>query len=351
MSFLLAPARVELGKEFNIRLDMVNVAKNNATLVQIKDMIPVQFKIVSSKPLLYVNQGFVDLQKKQVSPFRNEEITLLVQATATGSFTLQPEIVFIDELGEIKTTRSKPITIFVEPASQNLSDGNPVRATRIPTGIPELDNVLLGGIPEGYAIVLTTPVSDERELILQRFLKVGAEKGETTLCVSTEPRDSNFLTEKHRGNFHLFLCNPRADLHSKQMSNIHNIRSIENLTEIDIALTKAFRCLNQSQIGARRACTEIVSDVLLHHHAIITRKWLSSFIPDLKTHGFTVLSVVNPEMHPTEEVQAILRLFDGEIKVMEKETEKGVEKILTIRRLYNQPYREKTIVLGKEKLA
>ena len=135
------------------------------------------------------------------------------------------------------------------------------------------------------------------------------------------------------------------------MPNIHNVRGIDNLTEIGIALTQAFQCLNQPQNAARRACIEIVSDVLLHHHAMITRKWLSSLIIDLKTHGFTVLAVVNPEMHSTEEVQAILGLFDGEIKVTEKETEAGVEKMLTVRRLYNQPYREKPIVLGKEKIA
>jgi hypothetical protein len=55
-------------------------------------------------------------------------------------------------------------------------------------------------------------------------------------------------------------------------------------------------------------------------------------------------------MHPPEEVQAILGLFEGEIRVSERETEKGVEKILRIRKLYNQRYLENELTLTREKL-
>jgi hypothetical protein len=55
-------------------------------------------------------------------------------------------------------------------------------------------------------------------------------------------------------------------------------------------------------------------------------------------------------MHPPEEVQAILGLFEGEIRVSERETEKGVEKILRVRKLYNQRYLENELTLTREKL-
>jgi hypothetical protein len=43
-------------------------------------------------------------------------------------------------------------------------------------------------------------------------------------------------------------------------------------------------------------------------------------------------------MHPPEETQAVLGLFDGEISICEKETQKGTAKFLKIKRLSNQKY-------------
>ena len=56
-------------------------------------------------------------------------------------------------------------------------------------------------------------------------------------------------------------------------------------------------------------------------------------------------------MHPKAEVQAILGLFEGEIRVSEKEGEKGLEKVLRIRKLYRQRYLENEMTLSREKLA
>jgi hypothetical protein len=66
---------------------------------------------------------------------------------------------------------------------------------------------------------------------------------------------------------------------------------------------------------------------------VTTRKWLGSLLPDLKSKGFTTLVVINPEMHPPEEVQLILGTFVGEIRIVKKEeTYKGLEKFLRIRK-------------------
>jgi hypothetical protein len=55
-------------------------------------------------------------------------------------------------------------------------------------------------------------------------------------------------------------------------------------------------------------------------------------------------------MHSPEEVQAILDLFEGEINIYAKETKKGSEKILKIKKMYNQKYLESELPLKKEKL-
>jgi hypothetical protein len=67
----------------------------------------------------------------------------------------------------------------------------------------------------------------------------------------------------------------------------------------------------------------------------------------LKSAGFTTLAVVDPRMHPSEELYAIIGLFEGEIDIHEKETEKGIEKFLKIKKMSNQEYLENELLLTK----
>jgi len=59
---------------------------------------------------------------------------------------------------------------------------------------------------------------------------------------------------------------------------------------------------------------------------------------------------MDTEMHPPQEAHAILDLFEGEINIYEKETEKGLEKFLKIKKMLNQKYLESETRLEKEKL-
>jgi serine/threonine protein kinase/tetratricopeptide (TPR) repeat protein len=214
-------------------------------------------------------------------------------------------------------------------------------SSRIPTGYEEVDTLLSGGIPENYAVILTSPSCDKRDLLIKKFLEAGAREGEVTFYVTIDPGEVRALVEEFPSNFHLFVCNPQADRIIETLPNVVKLKGVENLTDINIALTSAFRQLDASQSGPRRICIEIVSDVLLQHHAVQTRRWLTGLIPELKSNEFTILAVMNPHMHSSEEVQAILGLFDGEINIYEKETEKGLEKFLRTEKMHTQEYLER----------
>jgi len=221
---------------------------------------------------------------------------------------------------------------------------------RITTGYEDLDNLLFGGIPQSYAVMLTSPSCNERDLLIKKFLEAGAREGQVTFYVTIDPSQVKHLTEEYQSNFNLFVCNPEAGSIIKSLPNVSKLKGVENLTDIDIALASAFRRLSKSPKGIRRACIEIVSDVLLQHHAVSTRRWLTALIPKLKARGFTTLAVMDPEMHPPQEVRAVLGLFDGEINIYEKETEKGLEKFLKIKKMTNQKYSKSELSLQEEKL-
>jgi hypothetical protein len=135
---------------------------------------------------------------------------------------------------------------------------------------------------------------------------------------------------------------------TQSLPNVFKLHGVENLTEINIAITKALRTLKTSATTSKRICIEIVSDALLQHHAVTTRQWLSALQPTLKSKGFTIMAVIDPSMHPAEETQAVLSLFDGEISIYDKETPKGAARFLKIKKMTDQKYLKDEIPLTEE---
>jgi KaiC/GvpD/RAD55 family RecA-like ATPase len=213
----------------------------------------------------------------------------------------------------------------------------------VSTGHADLDKLLYGGIPPNYAVVLTSPSCDERDLLIRNFLETGAKNGEVTFHVTINASLAKALADKFVSNLQLFVCNPEADAIVKDLPNVFKMKGVENLTEISIALTSAIRKLDSSLGNPRRICIGLVSDVLLQHHAVETRRWLSALMTKLKSEDFTTLAVVDPKMHPPEELHAILGLFDGEINIYEK----GAEQFLKVKRMSNQKYLANETALTK----
>ncbi|MCK4634174.1 hypothetical protein KAT42_05010, partial [Candidatus Bathyarchaeota archaeon] len=141
--------------------------------------------------------------------------------------------------------------------------------------------------------------------------------------------------------FYLFICNPQADAITKNFLNVFKLSGVENLTDINIALSSVFRTLEVSIKEPRRICIEIISDVLLQHRAVQTRRWLNALIPELRSKGFTTLAVMNPGMHPPQEVRAILGLFEGEINIYKK----GLKNFLKIKKMRKRKYSKSELPL------
>ena len=216
---------------------------------------------------------------------------------------------------------------------------------RISTGFKDLDNLLLGGIPEKYAVLLASISCDETMLIVNRFLEKGVREEGITILMAAEASRWKRLAEES-SNFLLFVCNPQAEATAKPLPNIIKLRGIESLTDISIPLFTFLRNLGAPDSKPRRICIDILSDVLLQHHAAQTRRWLIGLVAELKSRGFTTLALMNPHMHASEETQALLDVFDGEMMVYESKD----RKILRIRKMYEQNYIENELPLRKDRL-
>lgn len=332
---------IYVGDEIDLKMQFVNVGKEAVLLARIENLLPADFQLIEKPESFSFENMQLSTIGKRLDPLKTEEIMLTLKPFKSGIFEVQPRIICVGETGEQLAFMSEAITF-------NVSDA--VLPGRIPTGYKDLDNLLLGGLPEEYAIVLSSPSNDERELLVHRFLETGIKNDEITFYIAVEIAGVKALAEEFTSNFYLFVCNPRAEVMIKSLPNVYKLKGVENLTDIDISLVRAFRNIDSSKTGPKRACIEVLSDVLLQHHAVTTRKWLSGLLPDLRSRGFTTLAIVNPQMHSAEEVHAILGLFDGEIRISERETARGLEKVLRIRKLYNQKYIENELIVTRRKL-
>lgn len=292
-----------------------------------------------------------EFQLKENDLFQFQRIRFLMQGKDGASKkTLEKMVGEGNELIHLcrEILRVSSLRLKSKPMAAEVAEVVPIR--RLATGYEDLDDLLLGGIPEEYTIILTSPSCDEKDLLIESFLEAGIGSHQITMYVTIDAKETVNLAEKFPSDFYLILCNPEADTIVKNGPNIFKLKGVENLTDLDITLTSFFRKLDEIPKGTRRACIEIISDALLQHHAVSTRRWLTALIPKLKSRGFTTLAVMNPHMHSPQEAQAILDLFQGEIQIYNKKTAKGMRRFLRIEKMYNQEYDQSEMHLKKERI-
>ncbi len=334
----ISKPEVLAGEIFSVEIKIANFGRAPATLHGIEEIIPCCGMELMTPPERRHSEGsYLDLSGKVLEPSMIEKLAFTVRALEKGTYAISPRVVYMLGVGVQKILGLKPTTIEIKEI---------VLPDRVNTGYRELDNLLFGGIPRGYAVALTSISCDETKLLINRFLEKGAREGEITFIITVETRRRQKLA-KEFPNVNLFICNPQAETTVEALPNVVKIRGVENLTDVNIPLFSALRKLGASNGKPRRICIEILSDILLQHRAVQTRRWLIGLTAELKSRGFTTLAMINPLMHPAEAVQAVLDLFDGEIEVYEKQN----QRFLRIKKMYEQDYVENELPLRKNKLS
>jgi KaiC/GvpD/RAD55 family RecA-like ATPase/tetratricopeptide (TPR) repeat protein len=325
-------SEVKVSESFCLSIEFVNAGREPALLLRVEDFLLPEFVVVKKPEIYHLEETTLNMKGKQLAPLKLVEVKLTLQPSKKGNYKLNPRVHYLDELGKNKSLQLKTLEIKVEEVL--LED-------RVSTGTQELDSLLLGGIPGEYAVILTGSPSDERERLIQNFLEAGIKDYEIVFDISTEADGLEYLLEK--SNFHLFLCNPKPKTQVPDLSNIYKLRSKTDLTNLSISLAKTYRTIDQSK--KKRICIETVSDVLVDYETKATRKWISELITDLGSKGFTMLAVINPDIHPHDQARAIIDLFDGEISLTQTEDPLECRKSVRVKKLRNQDYIKNPICL------
>ncbi len=333
--------QAKVGEEFSLEIHIVNIGKQEVLISKIIEVIPQGFELVKKPDFCQIVDSSIDFKNKHLDPMVTEDIQLILKSEIVGSFEINPKIFYVNENGNQLLHQTESFKIEISELSV---------LNRITTGYKDLDRLLFGGIPETYPVLLTAPFCDERDMIIKRFIKAGIDNDEIVFYLTVRQSELIKLALDHQSNFQVFLFNPFIDKKIDESTNIFRLKGIEKLTDISIALTKALRNLDNSNNKSKRVCIEIISDLLLQHQAVNTRRWLASLINEFRNCGFTTLAVMNPLMHSPQDVHAILGLFDGEIVLEEKKTSRGSQKILKINRMYNQKCFKNELSINKDNL-
>jgi len=127
--------------------------------------------------------------------------------------------------------------------------------------------------------------------------------------------------------------------------NIYRVRGLDNLTELNITVARALEDMGRAD--GRISCIDLISDILLQHGPAATRKWLLDYVSRMKSRSLTTIATINSKMHPREEMEALLDIFDGQIEIWEEAAERGFQRYVRIKRMYHVNYIDETLSLSK----
>ena len=209
--------------------------------------------------------------------------------------------------------------------------------SKVSTGYASLDKALQGGFLAGSMVVLNAEVGDEVPTLLKQFLRVDPD-GSLLICRTLS--SAEIVAHDSTQRVKALVCSDKPVPPSK---NVIPGKTIDNLTDLNLQINDAL-----ASIQPKRIVLDILSDVLLRHKGLQTRRWLTELLERLRSKTITTLAVLNPHMHSGEDVQAVVGLFDGNLEIVEEEGQKSlrvkwmhgvevVEKELSLADLTAQP--------------
>ncbi len=202
----------------------------------------------------------------------------------------------------------------------------PARRRRLSMGIPELDKMLGGGIPEGDSVLVTGPSGTGKSALATQFIAEGIRRGEPGIMAIFEERPQGYTDRAN--SFGLDLQTPQND----GKLQILYLRPLD--LSVDEALQEILDAIEK--LGARR----LVIDSLIGFELALApgfradfRESLYRMIAALNGAGVTVLSTVEVEDAFTSlpfSHYAVSFLTDDIIRMRYVEMEGQLRKVLMV---------------------
>jgi tetratricopeptide (TPR) repeat protein len=111
---LLASRNTTINEEIPFRLDIVNIGKQDAKIVEVKDLIPFSCNVLSLPAYATLDEGSIRLCEKEIDGLSTSTLKLVLIPMELGVFRVSPKIIYTDAAGgNLKTFAIDPITITI----------------------------------------------------------------------------------------------------------------------------------------------------------------------------------------------------------------------------------------------
>jgi hypothetical protein len=154
-TFILAPSKMILGREFEIRVDIVNLSKMPVRIVRIEGLNIPGCEFTTSQTDATANREGIIFEESILGAFKVFPVQLRLKAKTSGIFNLIPKVVFINSKGETQFSNPKPAVINVSSPPILVESKNvPKPAEAIPQfkteAAQKVFSFLLGSFREDY---------------------------------------------------------------------------------------------------------------------------------------------------------------------------------------------------------
>ncbi len=113
-NLMLCVKEVGVGEDVNLEIELINAGKTPALLIKVEKAIPEGFEFKAVPETYRAEDSFLDLRGKRLNPLKTEEVKMVIQPLAKGTFTIKPRIRYLDENGKYKSHEPEPVTITVK---------------------------------------------------------------------------------------------------------------------------------------------------------------------------------------------------------------------------------------------
>ena len=158
---------------------------------------------------------------------------------------------------------------------------------RLPTGVPGLDELMGGGIPSGYSVLLAGPSGSGKTVLSNQFLVEGVAQGENGIVAVFEKRPSDYLqTTPKRAEFEQMVKDKKLE--------------VVYLRPLDLSIDETLLELRSAveRVGAKRAVIDSLSGLELALAPTFRedfRESLYRMLGSLTGLGVTVMATVELE--------------------------------------------------------
>ena len=120
---LIMKKRIVVDEEDDLRLDLVNVGRGSVSVIRINGLVPSNgFKVTAFPRYCCLQNGDLEMNGREIGAFQVETVKLNVKAMKMGFYSLDPMVVYVDDLGETRICKPNPISIIVNPSRSRLME-------------------------------------------------------------------------------------------------------------------------------------------------------------------------------------------------------------------------------------